>query len=82
MDPVTIVAGLSLLWNIYQSVKKKQYKKALDGVVMGVEIAEQNGMQPKAAIALRTAGTVAGVVLDKVLQEKGLKDRSKRSVPE
>lgn len=71
MDPATIITGVSLLWSIFQTVKKKQYSQALDHVIEGVELAKNYGTNPKQEIAEQVAGTGSQAVLNNALRKKG-----------
>jgi len=78
MDPATIVAGVSLAWNIFQSVKKRQYKKTLGAVVDGVELAAREGViNPKAAIQANAAAAGVSQVLDDVLDKRRYRRRAR-----
>lgn len=76
MDPITIITGISVAWNIFQSIRKKQYKETIGAVVDGVELASRSGViSPKAAITSAAAAKGVSNILNDVLDKKRYRKR-------
>lgn len=78
MDPLTLISIGSALYGVWQQVRARKYKAATHELVAAVETASANGMNPKVAVAARTVGTLAGRVIDDVLDAKALRRKVRR----
>lgn len=72
VTPELVTTGILLITNLFTALKNRNYKHALHSVVEAVEYAAVNETNPKRAVTMRTAGTVAGAVVDSVLRKRGL----------
>lgn len=74
MDPVTIVTIATSLFGAWQSWRAKKYKDATNVLIDSVEAAAWSN-NPKHEVAIRTAGKMAGTVINSLLEKKQLRKR-------
>lgn len=67
--------GISLIYNLWQAIAKRNTRAALETVIDGVEHAARYENDAKRAVQLKAGSSVAKTVIDSVLVKKGYKKK-------